>query len=277
MRAKLYRTTDGYFVKKDGQTFALGHVAPADLMDAIAKADKQGEITGQAKHPVDPDQYLLVGMNYPAHAAETGAPILDEPVMNPAPARDSAVSSGTVVTRPADTPDFVDYEVEVAIIIGKDCEDVDEEEAAKSILGVVPVMDLSLRDVLFRAIMSMRGMGPANGGLPPELINAKVFSQSKPFGSEVLLWDEGMAKDFDLEISIEINGKRRQHASTKEMIFSPAKLVSAGSQLTKLKAGDIICSGTPAGVGYVHGRFLNEGDTVVARLGDLEPVTITIA
>lgn len=272
MMRTLLRTTDGYFVKGDTGFQAIGDLAAADLADATSKGGSPAVISGETKSPVDPEHFILVGLNYPAHAEESGMKIPNEPVMNASPAKDSNAASGSTVHRPEATPDYMDYEVEMAIIIGKSCENVDEIDASNAILGVTPLLDLSLRDVLFRAILAMREKREG-----PTMAQAKVFKDSKPLGPEVLLWDDAMREGLDMSLSIEINGKKRQKAQIAEMIFSPTKLVAAASKLKKLEAGDVICSGTPAGVGYIHGRFLEAGDEVIARLGDLEPLKITIA
>jgi 2-keto-4-pentenoate hydratase/2-oxohepta-3-ene-1,7-dioic acid hydratase in catechol pathway len=274
MMRTLFRTTDGYFLRDGMRTLALGQLQAIELADAIenANVDADTPISGSTLPPVDPQSYMLVGLNYPEHALEGGMPIPDQPVMNPAQAKDSAVPSGSLIARPADTPNFMDYEVEVGIVIGRNCADADEETASQAILGLVPILDLSLRDVLFRAILAMREKREG-----PAMADAKVFTASKPFGPEMLLWNESMAQGIDLPLSLEINGRVRQASTMAKMIFPPAQLVAAASKLTTLKAGDVICSGTPAGVGYVHGRFLEEGDELVARLGELQPLKVTIS
>ncbi len=272
MMRTLTRTTDGYFLRDGARTMALGHLSAAQLADAAAAGGKDAIVSGDPLPPTDPGQYMLVGLNYADHAAEGGAPVPDEPIMNAAPVKDSAVPSGSTIARPAHAPDFLDYEIEVAIVIGRDIENGDEAEASKAILGLVPILDLSLRDVLFKAIVAMREKREG-----PAVIDAKVFTGSKPFGPEMLLWDDSMAAGLDLPLTLTINGKTRQSSTTANMIFSPTRLVAAGSKMTAFKAGDVICSGTPAGVGYVHGRFLGAGDTVVARLGQLRPLEVTIS
>jgi 2-keto-4-pentenoate hydratase/2-oxohepta-3-ene-1,7-dioic acid hydratase in catechol pathway len=273
MMRRLIRTTDGSFVRDGDATYALGHIGNADLVAAVqsAKLTKQAPITGDLLAPVAPTQLVLVGINYASHAAEVGMAIPDEPILGLS-SGDAVVAQGATVAPPSDSPKFLDFEGEIAVVIGKACHKISESEAAAHVFGVTACIDLSLRDVLFKAIMAMR-----SGKDGPSLASAKTFPGAKPLGPELLLTDGADLTTLDLALTTHVNGKQRQLANARDMIFSIPRLVAAASALVPLEPGDVISTGTPAGIGMSVGLFLEPGDVVSVTLGSLDPLTVTIA
>lgn len=273
MMRRLIRTTDGSFVRDGAATYALGQIASADLAEATAQSrlTTQAAITGSLLAPVAAKQVLLVGINYASHAEEVGVGTPEEPMLGIS-SGESVVAQGATVLRPAANPDFMDYEGEIAVVIGKACHKISEADAASHVLGVTACIDLGMRDVLIKAIMAMR-----SGKDGPSLGEAKTFPGSKPLGPELLLTDGADLTALDLALTTHVNGVQRQSANARDMIFSISRLVAAASALVPLEPGDVISTGTPAGIGMAQGLFLEAGDTVSVTLGPLEPLTVTIA
>ena len=153
----------------------------------------------------------------------------------------------------------VDYEAEVAFIVGSRAKEVDEADALDHVAGYTLLNDLSARDLQFAT---------------PQWMSGKVFDGSAPCGPALVTPDEAGAPDA-IEITLTLNGEQMQGASTDDLIFSIPQLLSHLSGLMTLEPGDIVSTGTPAGVG--SGRdprvWLKPGDEVVIEsptLGRLE-------
>lgn len=210
--------------------------------------------------PVVPPAILCIGLNYRKHAAETGAKIPDFPVLfikNPAAIQnpDDPVEIPTAL---ASTK--VDYECELAVIIGKKCKNVSEANALDVILGYTCANDISARDWQkdFSGSQWCRG---------------KSFDTFCPLGPVIITRDE-IADPNDLNISTNLNGQIVQQSSTRDMIFNVRKLISFLSGSSTLLPGTVILTGTPEGVGM--GRkppvYLKPGDQLtvaVEKVGEL--------
>jgi 2-keto-4-pentenoate hydratase/2-oxohepta-3-ene-1,7-dioic acid hydratase in catechol pathway len=204
----------------------------------------------------DPEKIVCIGLNYRSHAAEAG---LDPPAAPTffAKFRNALTPSGSEVRLPA-ASEKVDYEAEVAFVIGSRCSDVDEERALDHVAGYMLLNDLSARDLQFAT---------------PQWMPGKVFDGSAPCGPALVTPDEATASGA-IEISLALNGETMQSASTDDLVFSVAALTSRLSRLMTLEAGDIVSTGTPAGVGSVRNPrvWLEDGDEVVVTsptLGEL--------
>jgi acylpyruvate hydrolase len=194
----------------------------------------------------DPEKIICIGLNYRSHAAEAGL----EPPAAPtffAKFRNALTPSGTEVTLPR-ASDKVDYEAEVAFVIGRRCRAVAEAEALESVAGYTLLNDLSARDLQFAT---------------PQWMPGKVFDGSAPCGPALVTPDEALAHG-PIEISLTLNGETMQSASTDDLVFSVAALTSRLSKLMTLEPGDIVSTGTPAGVGSVRQPrvWLEDGDDV---------------
>ncbi len=205
----------------------------------------------------DPDKVLMIGLNYLSHAEEQGA----EPPGTPtffAKFRNALVPAGADVALPRYS-DKVDYEAEVAFVIGRRCKDVTEAEALAQIAGYTLLNDLSARDYQFKT---------------PQWLPGKVFDGSAPTGPALVTPDEAGAPDA-IGLALDLNGERMQEATTADLIHSVADLVVYLSKLMTLEPGDVVSTGTPAGVGSLRDPrvWLKPGDHCVVSsptLGELE-------
>ncbi|MEV7344449.1 fumarylacetoacetate hydrolase family protein [Streptomyces sp. NPDC093544] len=213
-----------------------------------------------------PGKIVVIGLNYRDHAAETGSPLPALPRFHLIPG--SAVTSpDTNVHLPESAPERVDYEGELAVVIGRDGRDIPERDAWDFVAGGTVANDLSARDV-------QAGDNPALAMASPAL--AKGFDGFKPLGPALLTADELRLHDA-LDITTEVNGVVRQRSSTAELIFPVPQLLAYVSSFLTLEAGDVILTGTPGGTGIADGRFLAAGDVVSVTLDRIGTLTSTIA
>jgi acylpyruvate hydrolase len=206
---------------------------------------------------VAPSKIVCMGLNYREHAAEAGLDPPETPTF-------FAKFSNALAPPDADVelPGFsekVDYEAEVAFVIGRRCKDVSESDALDVIAGYTLLNDLSARDYQF---------------MTPQWLPGKVFDGSAPCGPALVTPDEAGPHD-EIEISLVLNGETMQSASTSDLIHGVPALVAYLSKLMTLEPGDIVSTGTPAGVGSVRQPhvWLKPGDVCVVEsptLGRLE-------
>jgi acylpyruvate hydrolase len=205
----------------------------------------------------DPGKIVLLGLNYRSHAEEAGIDPPETPTFF-AKFRNALAAPGAVVPLPAYSRK-VDYEAEVAFVIGRRAKDVPEAEALSYVAGYTLLNDLSARDYQF---------------MTPQWLPGKVFDGSAPLGPALVTADEAGPPDA-IDISLTLNGETMQSASTSDLIHSIPALVAHLSMLMTLEPGDLVATGTPAGVGSVRQPrvWLKPGDEVVidsAQLGRLE-------
>jgi len=197
---------------------------------------------------------VCIGLNYTDHAAEVGMALPKEPtVFIKAP---SALSGpDDPIVRPRDSVKL-DYEVELAAVIGRDGKNVEESKALRHVAAYCIVNDVS-----------ERAFQMEHGGTTTKGKSADSFG---PVGPWLVTADE-IADPQALDVWTTVNGERRQHGNTAKMIFTVASLVAYVSRFMSLRAGDLISTGTPAGVG--HGfkppRYLANGDVVVIGIQGL--------
>ncbi|HEU4986679.1 MAG TPA: fumarylacetoacetate hydrolase family protein [Rhizobiaceae bacterium] len=200
--------------------------------------------------------FIAIGLNYADHAAETGAPIPSEPIVfSKAPSSlsgpydDVMLPKGSVKT---------DWEVELAVIIGKRCDYVEEMDALSHVFGYALCNDVSERE--YQA---------ERGG---QWIKGKSAPTFGPLGPWIVTSDE-IPDPQNLDMFLDVNGERRQTGNTSTMIFSVAYVIAYLSQFMVLEPGDVITTGTPPGVGlgYKPPIFLKAGDEMhlgIAGLGE---------
>jgi 2-keto-4-pentenoate hydratase/2-oxohepta-3-ene-1,7-dioic acid hydratase in catechol pathway len=208
----------------------------------------------------DPEKIICIGLNYRSHAAEAGI----EPPSVPtffAKFRNALTPSDAEVTLP-DASEKVDYEAEVAFVIGRRCRDVSEGEALEHVAGYTLLNDLSARDLQFAT---------------PQWMPGKVFDGSAPCGPALVTPEEAIV-DGTIEIALDLNGSTMQSASTNDLIFSVPALTSHLSRLMTLEPGDIVSPGTPAGVGSVRQPrvWLRDGDQIRVHSPTLGELRTTI-
>ncbi|KGE10288.1 2-hydroxyhepta-2,4-diene-1,7-dioate isomerase [Burkholderia gladioli] len=202
-----------------------------------------------------PGNFIAIGLNYVQHAIETDAPIPAEPILfNKAPSCLSGPYDPVIL--PKDSRKC-DWEVEIAMVIGKPALYVDEAEALDHVAGYCVCNDVSEREMQLE-----------HGG---QWVKGKMFPSFGPLGPWLVTPDEaGDAQD--LGLWLELNGRRVQDSSTSDMIFTLARIVSYASRHVLLQPGDVITTGTPPGVGLgmKPEQYLKPGDVMelgVAGLG----------
>ena len=180
--------------------------------------------------PVIPSKIVAVGLNYKDHAVEMNKPLPDEPLIFLKPST-AVIGTGASIVIPADAG-RVDYEAEVGVVIGRTARNVPAARAHEYVLGLTCVNDVTDRDLQRRDVQYTR---------------AKGFDTFAPVGPCIA------ACDLDRSIAVEsrINGERRQHSSTRELIFPIRRLVEFVTAVMTLLPGDIISTGTPPGVGPI--------------------------
>ena len=199
-------------------------------------------------------KFFGIGLNYRDHAEETGMPIPDVPIV--------FAKANSCVSGPDDPvlapPDFqrMDYEVELAVVIGTPAKRVPKDNALDSVAGYCICNDVSERSL-------------QKGG-PGEWIKAKSYDSFGPLGPWLVTTDE-IPDPQALGLSLDLNGQRMQTGNTATMIFTVAELVSYISTYMTLMPGDVITTGTPPGVGMARKPrvFLKPGDEMVLRVEGL--------
>jgi 2-keto-4-pentenoate hydratase/2-oxohepta-3-ene-1,7-dioic acid hydratase in catechol pathway len=238
-------------------------ITPETLADGAIAKIKKAKITSLPAAPKnarlgpvvgDVRNFIAIGLNYADHAAETGSPIPKEPIVfNKAPSCIVGPNDNVQIPRASKK---TDWEVELAVIIGKGGSYIDEAKALSHVAGYAVCHDVSEREFqLERGGQWTKGKGSPTFG---------------PLGPWLVTRDE--VKDVqDLEMFLDVDGKRMQTGSTKTMIFGVAYLVSYLSQFMALEAGDVITTGTPPGVGMgmKPQRYLKGGETVTLGITGL--------
>jgi len=175
----------------------------------------------------------------------------------------SLTAAGQPIVLPSVAPEHVDYEGEVAFVIGRRASHVAAEQAWTCVAGVTILNDVSARDVQ---------QGQHVAGARPNTSMAKSFDTFTPCGPCVSTLDEFPDPD-DIELTTFVNGEQRQHSRTSSLIWPVSYLLSFLSERTTLMAGDIVSTGTPAGVGDAEGRYLSPGDSVTIRVTSVGELT----
>jgi acylpyruvate hydrolase len=204
-----------------------------------------------------PNKIICIGLNYRSHAEEQGAEAPETPTFFAKYANALASPGATVALPP--WSETVDYEAEVAFVIGSRCKDVSEDKAMDHVAGYTLFNDLSARDYQF---------------MTPQWMPGKVFDGAAPCGPALVTADEAGAHDA-IEVELRLNGEVMQKASTADLVHPVPALVSHLSKLMTLDPGDVIATGTPAGVGSLRDPpvWLKSGDEIVVsspQLGVLE-------
>jgi 2,4-diketo-3-deoxy-L-fuconate hydrolase len=250
---------------EDGEVRPLGGASVLEYIEHGRSADRQpGGRTvplGEARlhAPIArPAKIICIGLNYEDHAAETGQEIPEKPIVF-AKYPNTIVGPGEAIRIPPIT-EQVDYEAELTVVIGRTAKNVPESEALEYVFGYMNGNDVSSRDLQF-----------SEGG---QWTRSKSIDTFAPIGPFIATREE-VPDPQNLYIRCILNGEVVQDGTTSDMIFSVAELVSFLSHGMTLVAGDIILTGTPAGVGFVRDPelFMKPGDEVTVEIEGLGTLT----
>lgn len=210
-----------------------------------------------------PSKVVCVGLNYRTHIQEMGRDLPDHPTLFSKFA-DTLIGARDEIVRPPET-DELDWEVELAVVVGTQVRRAAEAQAEAAIAGFTVLNDITCRDWQFRT---------------REWLQGKNWDSSTPVGPFLVTPDElrGGVRP-ELEVRLSVDGEVMQSDTTGDLLFDPVALVQYVSTMVRLNPGDIIATGTPGGVGHARTpkRYLMGGETVVAEIdgiGRLENVVV---
>jgi acylpyruvate hydrolase len=217
----------------DGVTWRRSDLSPSDWAPVVPR----------------PGKIICVGLNYRNHILEMGRELPEYPTLF-AKYPEALIGPYDDLVLPAVAPDHVDWEAELAIIIGSSARNVDELAAAQSIAGYSVINDVTMRDFQYRT---------------PEWFQGKTFEGTAPFGPVLVTADEFRPGPL---LRGAVDGETVQQTPTDDLVFGPAALVSYISSIVTLHPGDVIASGTPGGVGHARKppRYLTHGSTLVTSV-----------
>lgn len=204
---------------------------------------------------VDPRKFLAIGMNYQAHADEAAAAGHAIPKSQLWFNKQVTCITGPYadVDVPSSAPEMVDYEAELGVVIGKRCRHVTRENARSVIAGYFVCNDVTARDWQFRS---------------PTFTLGKSFDTHGPIGPWITTDDE-IEDPHALTLTLTLNGEERQRSSTGDMIYNIYDQIAYLTEVMTLEPGDVIATGTPAGVGIAGNRFMKAGDVVRVAIDGL--------
>jgi acylpyruvate hydrolase len=197
-----------------------------------------------------PGKVVCVGLNYKAHAEEGGYDVPEYPALF-SKFPETLVGAGEPVLLPPES-EAVDYEAELAFVIGRAVRRATGDEALAAIGGYTVANDVSMRDYQYKS----------NQWLP-----GKNWARSTPLGPYLVTPDE-VGDPHSLDISLELNGERMQESNTSLFIFDLPTLVATITEFVPLAPGDVVLTGTPSGVGYRREPkvLLRDGDRMVVEI-----------
>jgi 2-keto-4-pentenoate hydratase/2-oxohepta-3-ene-1,7-dioic acid hydratase in catechol pathway len=215
-----------------------------------------------------PPKVLLLAGNYQAHIVEGGAPPVDKAKVTPRPfikPGTAVIGSGDPIRIPPDS-DAVDYELEIAAVIGRAGRQISVDAAEEYVVGYAVFNDVSARNLKIA-----EGRTPRDGDGFFDWLLGKWCDSFAAVGPYLVTRDEAGDPN-RLDMALRVNGELKQHSSAGEMIFTIPEAVAFLSRFITLQPGDLLCMGTPGGVGDTTQTYLRPGDVVEAeieRLGKL--------
>jgi len=226
---------------------ASGRKAPLDDLDTLVP---------------HPGKVVCVGLNYRAHILEMGRPLPEYPTLF-AKFADALIGPTDPIEIPETAADNVDWECELVVVVGRSIRGADIGEAARAIAGYTIMNDITMRDWQFRT---------------REWLQGKSFGNTTPVGPVLVTADEWQPGPI---IRTVVDGEVVQEASTGDLVFDPAQLVSYVSTMIALRPGDIIATGTPGGVGHARKppRYLAPGSRVqtsIDGIGSLDNTCVAV-
>ncbi len=291
MSPQFFSTTEGV-AKREGNALRLLDVPENGLsealcsndLDSLLKAKELGAIELQDakfRPPLMPQRIILIGANYACHVEEMGIPLpTDVKHGPPMPAEDTVIASGDKIIAPFQYPKMVDYESEVALIIGKDGSNISKADAWDHVSGITAINDVTARDYQVEIMKRSFGIESGDGSNVPkdfklsaDDIKPKMMPTFKPLGPGVLR-PEDVRRD-GAQLRAVVNGETRQDANFRDVMFDVPEMIEQISAEFPLKAGDVVMTGSPSGVGFFMNKFLKDRDVVEVFLGDLPPLRNT--
>jgi 2-keto-4-pentenoate hydratase/2-oxohepta-3-ene-1,7-dioic acid hydratase in catechol pathway len=264
-----------------------GYLADADTVAELGDGDLEALIAAGLDYPesgatyalsdVDltapllrPGKLLAVAANYQEHVIEAGAAPLAKKTLAPRlflKPPTAIIGPGGAIELPS-VSSQVDWEAELAVVIGHRAKDVDEADALGIVAGYAVANDVSARSMDY-GFERVAGDAAVNFF---DWLAGKWPDGFAPIGPWLVTADE-VPDPQDLPIELSVNGVVRQQGSTKQMIFGVAELVAFASRLMTLEPGDVLLTGTPSGVGVASGDFLAAGDRITVSIGGLGVLT----
>jgi 2-keto-4-pentenoate hydratase/2-oxohepta-3-ene-1,7-dioic acid hydratase in catechol pathway len=211
--------------------------------------------------PWIPGRIYAIGLNYRSHAEEQGAKIPKAPVVF-TKAASSLTGHGAAIVAPSET-DALDYEAELAVVIGRTCRNASADDAMSYIAGYTCLNDVTARDIQ-RA--------------DRQWFRSKSYPTFCPLGRDLVTADEIAALE-EVTVSCVVDGEQRQSAPISDLIFGVPELIAFLSSFTTLEPGDVIATGTPGGVGFVTDppRFLHDGNVVTVAASGVTALTNAVS
>ena len=237
-----------------GELLERGHTANTPRETGTTHDAATADYAPVVTHP---GKILCQGLNYRNHILEMGNTLPEHPTLF-AKYREALIGAHDDIVLPPDS-DSVDWEAELALVIGTRVRRATHDQAADAIAGFTVANDVSMRDWQYRTL---------------EWLQGKTWEHATPVGPWLVTPDEVGGPNPDLAIGCDVDGVVRQASRTSELVFSPTDLVAYVSEFITLEPGDLLLTGTPAGVG--HGMhpptYLHPGEvlhTAIQRLGEL--------
>lgn len=273
---RIYRTHKGLARQEGGELLLLDlpHSDVKALLEddvslaSSARVTERLPLAGtEVLSPVaKPGQIVIAGANYRDHVIEAGMPIPEAALFTLVPGE--LVTDGLVVgpsaplVLPAEAPDQVDYEAEVAVIVGKGGRNIAVADGWDHVGGLTVANDVSARDVQLK--------GFTNGIITDndQVRKGKIFPSFKTLGPALVTVDE-LELPLDLAVTTRVNGELRQNSRTSEMLFPIPEVLATVSAEVRLEPGDIVLTGTPAGAAVGSGRYLRAGELVEIEIEGL--------
>lgn len=250
--------------------------AGMDVAHRVAAAAKDGTVPLVPESNLtllpalpEPTTVYLLAANYQSHITESGAPPVDKSKITPRPflkPGSSVIGSNDPIPIPTDS-DTLDYEIEIAAVIGIGGKMIAEEQATGHIAGYTVFNDISAR-----SLNISEGRTERNGDWFFDWLLGKWCDGFAVIGPYLVTPDE-IADPRDLEMSLKVNGELRQHSKAGEMIFTVPEAIAFLSRFVTLRPGDMICMGTPGGVGATTATYLKHGDVVQGEIEKLGQIT----
>jgi acylpyruvate hydrolase len=241
----------------------LGTGTPSELLADPPLTGEKLPLAEVSLRPVvpRPGKVICVGLNYKAHVDEGVYDLPDYPALFPKFA-DTLVAAGEDIVLPPES-EAVDFEAELAFVVGSRVRRARGEQALAAVGGYTIANDVSMRDYQYKSHQWLAG---------------KAWARSTPLGPFLVTPDE-VGDPHELDITLDLNGERMQEANTRLFIFDIPTIVETISEFTPLAVGDVVLTGTPAGVGYRRDPkvLLRDGDRIVVEISGVGRLENTVA